>query len=92
MNMMLSLNNRLATGRNTKWTSEDPQENTFFYNYGTMLDFFDYSGARVQYARRYSDLINPVSWGFKFKPENERKDDYESLLKNILNPTLALKD
>jgi len=47
MNMMLSLNNRLATVRNTKWTSEDPQENTFFYNYGTMLDFFDYSGARV---------------------------------------------
>jgi hypothetical protein len=33
-----------------------------------------------------------VSWGFKFKPENERKDDYESLLKNILNPTLALKE
>ena len=45
--MMLSLNNRLSTGRNTKWTSEDLQENTFFYNYGAMLDFFDYSGARV---------------------------------------------
>jgi hypothetical protein len=47
MNKILSLNNRLTSGRNTKWTSENPQENTFFNNYGTMLDFFDYSGARV---------------------------------------------
>lgn len=33
--------------RKTKWTTTDPVANKVYFNYGTMLDFFDYSGVRV---------------------------------------------
>ena len=33
--------------KKTKWTSPEPFVNKIYMNYGTMLDFFDYSGVRV---------------------------------------------
>lgn len=35
------------TLKDTKWTKIDPEENRIFANFGTMVDFFDYSGVRV---------------------------------------------
>jgi hypothetical protein len=40
-------------------------------NFGTMLDFFDYSGVSVQEARRLVDLTRPPALGFKLLPDAE---------------------
>ena len=41
---------------NTYWTAKDDDTNKMLKNYGTMLDFFDYSGVRVQETVRLADL------------------------------------
>lgn len=54
----------------TKWTTSDPNVNRYYVNYGTMLDFFDYSGVRLQAAKRYCDLRRPTSFGFVLMPDD----------------------
>ena len=38
-----------------------------------MIDFFDYSGVRVQFARRNCDLRTPVAFGNKLLTEPDLK-------------------
>ena len=33
--------------KESKWTSRNEDKNRVYFNYGTMLDFFDYSGVVV---------------------------------------------
>ena len=33
--------------QDTKWTARNEDKNRIFFNYGTMLDFFDYSGVVI---------------------------------------------
>lgn len=65
----------------TKWTKADPEENKVFLNFGTMIDFFDYSGVRVQEAIRSRDLTRPVSFGNMLLPANQMQEEYEKLVK-----------
>ena len=41
-------------------------------NYGTMLDFFDYSGVRVQDSIRLADLARPPSFGLQLRTDKEQ--------------------
>jgi len=45
-------------------------------NFGTMLDFFDYSGVSVQEARRLADLTRPPALGFKLLPDSELQAEF----------------
>lgn len=56
-----------------------------YINYGTMLDFFDYSGVRVQDAKRYTDLKGPSSFGYRLLRDDERKQEYEKMIGIIGN-------
>jgi hypothetical protein len=42
-----------------------------------MIDFFDYSGVRVQFARRNCDLRTPVAFGNKLLTEPDLKRIYK---------------
>lgn len=33
--------------KESKWTSRNEDKNRIYFNYGTMLDFFDYSGVAI---------------------------------------------
>ena len=48
----------------TQWTAQDETIHKMLRNHGTMLDFFDYSGVRVQDSKRLVDLAQPPSFGF----------------------------
>ena len=48
-----------------------------------MIDFFDYSGVRVQYARRNCDLGIPVALGNKLFIEPELKRIFKQVLGNV---------
>ena len=54
--------------KDTKWTSRNEEKNKVFFNYGTMLDFFDYSGVVVQNSIRYADLVQPKYHGYSMLP------------------------
>lgn len=64
----------------SKWTTSDSHVNRYYVNYGTMLDFFDYSGVRLQAAKRYCDLRRPTSYGFTIAPDVQAKAAYEKQL------------
>lgn len=49
-------------------------------NYGTMLDFFDYSGVVVQDSRRLADMARPPALGFRLQPDAELKAEFDLLL------------
>lgn len=53
----------------TKWTSRNEDKNRIYFNYGTMLDFFDYSGVVVQNSIRYADLVMPKYHGYAMLPQ-----------------------
>ena len=53
----------------SKWTSRNEDKNRVYFNYGTMLDFFDYSGVTVQNSIRYADLVMPKYLGYCMLPE-----------------------
>ena len=53
------------------------------FNYGTMRDFFDYSGVMVQDAVEGADLALPLSYGYKLLPPAEQDAAYKKLLKNV---------
>jgi len=58
-----------APRQDTEWTARDPGRNNMLRNYGTMLDFFDYSGVDVQDSCRLADLARPPALGFKLLPD-----------------------
>jgi hypothetical protein len=43
-------------------------------NYGTMLDFFDYSGVRVQDSISVADLARPPSFGLQLRADNDQRE------------------
>ena len=51
-------------GRNGKLDAYDPEARKMDFNYGTMRDFFDYSGVRVQDAIQRADLTKPKKYGY----------------------------
>jgi hypothetical protein len=57
--------------KETKWTSRNEDKNRIFFNYGTMLDFFDYSGVVIQSSLRYADLVTPNYLGYKMLPDDQ---------------------
>jgi len=71
----------MAALGDTQWTSSDPGTNRMLRNYGTMLDFFDYSGVSVQVARRLADLTRPPALGFKLLPDAELRAEFEQVLR-----------
>lgn len=50
-----------------------------------MIDFFDYSGVRIQYARRNCDLGAPVAFGNKLFIEPDLKKNFKKLLGDVTN-------
>lgn len=50
-----------------------------------MIDFFDYSGVRVQYARRNCDLGTPIALGNKLFIEPDLKRIFKQILGDISN-------
>ena len=50
-----------------------PVPRKILLNFGTMQDFFDYSGVMVQDARMHVDLARPASFGLKLLPQAELK-------------------
>ena len=50
-----------------------PVPRKLLLNFGTMQDFFDYSGVMVQAARMHADLADPPSLGYKLLPQAELK-------------------
>ena len=54
-----------------------------FKNFGTMVDFFDYSGVKVQEAIRSRDLTRPVAFGNMLLPADELQEQYGNLVKQI---------
>lgn len=50
-----------------------------------MIDFFDYSGVRIQYARRNCDLGTPVAFGNKLFIEPDLKKNFKKLLGDVTN-------
>jgi hypothetical protein len=50
-----------------------------------MIDFFDYSGVRIQYARRNCDLGTPVALGNKLFIEPDLKNIFKKLLGDVTN-------
>jgi hypothetical protein len=64
----------------TAWTARDPATNRMLRNYGTMLDFFDYSGVVVQDSWRLADLARPPALGFKLLPDAELRAEFEQAL------------
>jgi hypothetical protein len=69
----------------SKWTHSNPEINKIYKNYGTMIDFFDYSGVRIQYARRNCDLGVPVGLGNKLFIEPELKKIFKKLLGEVID-------
>ena len=61
----------------------DPETNRAYRNFGTMLDFFDYSGVRVQEAIRARDLRSPVSFGKMLLPFSELQGRYKKLVTRL---------
>ena len=57
----------------TQWTARDESTNKMLRNYGTMLDFFDYSGVRVQDSKRLADLAQPPSFGFQLRSDRDQR-------------------
>jgi len=51
--------------QDSRWNAKDPTINRVLKNYGTMLDFFDYSGVVVQESKRLVDISKPPALGFK---------------------------
>ena len=63
----------------SEWTARDPRVNRLLKNYGTMLDFFDYSGVAVQEARRLADLARPPALGFRLLPDAKLEAEFAEL-------------
>jgi hypothetical protein len=62
--------------KNSKWTSINEDKNRIYFNFGTMLDFFDYSGVAIQDSVRYADLATPNYLGYSMLPEAALKTKY----------------
>lgn len=61
----------------TQWTARDEGTNKMLRNYGTMLDFFDYSGMRVQDSKRLADLAQPPSFGFRLRSDRDQREAWD---------------
>ena len=61
----------------TQWTARDESTNKMLRNYGTMLDFFDYSGVRVQDSKRLADLAQPPSFGFQLRSDRDQRTAWD---------------
>ena len=70
-------------GRNGKPVEYDPEVAKMDFNYGTMRDFFDYSGVRVQDAIQRADLNKPKTFGYKLLPPAELSEEYSKLVKQV---------
>jgi len=46
-----------------------------------MLDFFDYSGVRVQESARLADLAIPPSYGLQLRSDKELRELWDTKLK-----------
>ena len=65
-----------------EYQSSDPAKNKVFKNFGTMQDFFDYSGVFVQNAKKAVDVRTPAGYGCLFLPEKDLRARYERMAGN----------
>ena len=54
--------------RDNEYQSSDPAKNKVLKNFGTMQDFFDYSGVFVQNAKKAVDVRSPAGYGCLLLP------------------------
>ena len=73
----------LAAAKRGPVVEYDPEARKMEFNYGTMRDFFDYSGVMVQDAIQRADLNKPRRYGYKLLPPNELSEGYSKLVKGV---------
>lgn len=68
--------------KDNEYQSSDPEKNKILRNFGTMQDFFDYSGVFVQNSKKAANVNKPYGYGSFLIPEKHLIEKYKRMAGN----------